>query len=376
MDSRAWSPPTTSPPLEPRAVDTLSGSRPSGTSSPSRGGALRPVLVALLLAWVLTLPSAARELQISFSPDAPTWRDEIVVTVSGPGPHCTPELTEPVITFNAGWRIDLDLFDLCTIGPPSDGPFSVSTVIAPLTPLTATVRVHDQSDGGNVSTAELVVHRGADLELTVHEPVSSAEPMRITLEGVGACPEVAVNTPEPGVVRLDYSGNCAILPPGEFRFTFDVEAGPLPPGDYEVQAFDVSNGTSPSPPVVTTRAKVWDATRCVPSDEAHCLEEGRFRVEAQWKDFQAREGDARTLPTTLDDTGLFWFFTPDNVELTVKVLAACPVNGSFWVFVASGSTVEYEIEVTDTKTGARRTYHNDLGQIPELIADTSAFACP
>jgi hypothetical protein len=344
--------------------------------SPSRGGLLRPVLVALLLACVFTLPSAARELQISFSPNAPTWRDEIVVTVSGPGPHCTPELTEPVITFNAGWKIDLDLIDLCTIGPPSDGPFSVSTAIEPQVPLTATVRVHDANDGGNVSSAELVVHRGADLELTVDEPVSSAEPMRITLEGVGACPEVAVNTPEPGVVRLDYNGNCAILAPGESRFTFDVEAGPLAPGDYEVQAFDVSGGLAPPPPVVTTRAKVWDATRCVPSDEAHCLENGRFRVEALFKDFQAREGEGRALPTTLDDTGLFWFFNPDNVELTVKVLAACEVNGNFWVFISSGSTVEYEVVVTDTKTGARQTYDNDLGQVHELIADTSAFACP
>ena len=332
--------------------------------------------MALLLAWVFTLPSAARELQISFSPNAPTWRDEIVVTVSGPGPHCTPELDDPVISFAGGWHIDIDLVDLCTIGPPSDGPFSVSTVIEPLTPLTATVRVHDLADGGDTSTSQLVVHRGADLELTVHEPVSSAEPMQITLEGVGACPEVAVSTPQPGVVRLDYSGNCAILPPGEFRFTFDVEAGPLPPGDYEIQAFDISNGTSPPPPVVTTRAKVRDATRCVPSDEAHCLEQGRFRVEAHWTDFQAREGEAKTLPTTLDDTGLFWFFSPDNVELTVKVLAGCDLTGKFWVFISSGSTVEYEVVVTDTKTGQTKTYDNALGQVPELIADTSAFACP
>ena len=140
--------------------------------------------------------------------------------------------------------------------------------------------------------------------------------------------------------------------------------------------FDLSVGEG-TPPVVTTQTTVWDAARCVPSDEAHCLERGRFRVVAHWRDFQSREGDARTLPTTLDDTGLFWFFNEDNVELTVKVLNGCDVTGNFWVFISSGSTVEYEIEVTDTKTGARRTYDNDLGEIPELIADTSAFAtCP
>ncbi len=59
------------------------------------------------------------------------------------------------------------------------------------------------------------------------------------------------------------------------------------------------------------------------------------------------------------------------------MLDACGVNGRFWVFVSSGSTVEYEVVVTDTATGQQRTYDNDLGEIPELIADTSAFAtCP
>jgi hypothetical protein len=53
--------------------------------------------IAILLCLVLTLPSAARDLQISFSPDAPTGRDEVVLIVSGPGRHCTPQLDERVI---------------------------------------------------------------------------------------------------------------------------------------------------------------------------------------------------------------------------------------------------------------------------------------
>jgi hypothetical protein len=179
-----------------------------------------------------------------------------------------------------------------------------------------------------------------------------------------------------GVVRIEYDGSCAILPPDEFRFTLPLEAGPLAPGVYEIQVFDRTGGLDP-PPVVTTDVLVWDAARCVPSAMSHCLERGRFRVEARFRDFRGRAGDAMAPATVFDDTGLFWFFSPDNVELTVKVLDGCGANGHFWVFVSSGSTVEYDVEVTDTATGRSMVYGNELGELPELIADTRAFAaCP
>jgi hypothetical protein len=283
-----------------------------------------------------------------------------------------------VISFDGGWRVDIDLIDPCTIGPPADGLFSVATTIPPQPVRMETVRVHDLVDGGDLSTAPLTIHRGADLEVTAIEPASSAQPFRFEIEGVGACPTAEVSLPAPFVVRATYEGNCAILPPGEIRFTLPLQTGPLPPGEYELQVLDFTRAPSIElPEVVTKRVKVWNAARCVPSATAHCLEGGRFRVTAHFKDFQSRTGDGAALPTTLDDTGLFWFFTPDNVELTIKVLNACEVNSRFWVFVSSGSTVEYEVVVTDTATGQQRTYDNDLGQIPELIADTSAFAtCP
>jgi hypothetical protein len=331
--------------------------------------------VAVLVGAAHSLPSAAQDLQISFSPDAPTWRDTIVVTVKGNGAHCTPQLEEPVVSFNAGWRIDIDLVDPCLIGPPADGNFMVSTTIPPLSPREALVAVHDHgfTMSGDVSTAELTIHPGADLEVTAIEPAASDRPLRFEIEGVGACPAAVVSQPKPGVVRAVYEGNCLILPPGEHRFTLPFEVGPLAPGDYEIQVIDHSNGIE-LPPVVTTRVKVWDASLCVPDAQTHCLEDGRFRVVGVFRDFQSRIGNAKTLPTALDDTGLFWFFLPENVELTVKVLRGCEVNGFFWVFVSSGSTVEYELEVTDTRTGQRREYGNALGAIPSLIADTDAFA--
>jgi hypothetical protein len=54
--------------------------------------------------------------------------------------------------------------------------------------------------------------------------------------------------------------------------------------------------------------------------------------------------------------GYFWFFDPANVELTVKVLDGRPVNGHFWVFVASMTDLGFTLAVNDAITNISRTY--------------------
>ena len=46
---------------------------------------------------------------------------------------------------------------------------------------------------------------------------------------------------------------------------------------------------------------------------------GRFEVRVAWEGPGGGRGVGRPMPLT-DDTGYFWFFAPDNVELMVKVL--------------------------------------------------------
>jgi uncharacterized metal-binding protein len=75
--------------------------------------------------------------------------------------------------------------------------------------------------------------------------------------------------------------------------------------------------------------------------------------------------------------GAFWFFSPDNPEILVKVLDGCSFNGAKWFFASAGTNVGFTVTLTDTATGAQRVYTNpDLN--PALpIQDTSAFAtCP
>jgi len=72
------------------------------------------------------------------------------------------------------------------------------------------------------------------------------------------------------------------------------------------------------------------------------------------------------------ESGSFWFFGPDNLELTVKVLDGRPLNGKFWVFFGALSDVEYTVTVTDTTTNAVRSYRNAPGTLCGQ-ADTAAF---
>ncbi|MES1241546.1 MAG: hypothetical protein ABUT39_07995 [Acidobacteriota bacterium] len=106
------------------------------------------------------------------------------------------------------------------------------------------------------------------------------------------------------------------------------------------------------------------------------LHGGRFKVEAAFRDPHTRAlAPAEPRPLT-DDTGLFWFFDNANLELVVKTIDGCEVNGHFWVFAAGLTDVEAEISVTDTVTGAWKTYRNPPKTAFLPIQDTRAFACP
>jgi hypothetical protein len=120
------------------------------------------------------------------------------------------------------------------------------------------------------------------------------------------------------------------------------------------------------------------AGRCIPSSSRLCLNDGRFAVEASWREFGNRVGPARAQPLASVDSGLMWFFQPDNLELLVKVLDNCGgKTNRFWVFAAATTNVEYTLHVTDIESGQVRTYFNPLGTRSPAITDTNAFdTCP
>ena len=73
--------------------------------------------------------------------------------------------------------------------------------------------------------------------------------------------------------------------------------------------------------------------------------------------------------------GYFWFFDPDNVEVTIKVLDGRPVNGHVWVFITGMSNLGYTITLEAAESfpsGLSKTYVNPPGgQL--LVIDVSTF---
>ncbi len=123
---------------------------------------------------------------------------------------------------------------------------------------------------------------------------------------------------------------------------------------------------------------------CLPGESTFCLgEDGRFQVDVTWRDFAGGTGGGReaSLPRAglakSDDSGLFYFFSPENWELLVKVLDGCAINDRFWVFAAATTDVEYRLRVTDTESGRAREYDNLQGVAAPAVTDNRAFAtCP
>jgi len=103
---------------------------------------------------------------------------------------------------------------------------------------------------------------------------------------------------------------------------------------------------------------------------------GRFEAEVTWSDFIGRTGPGWVASPATDGSALFWFFSPDNWELMVKVLDGCVLNDRFWVFHAGTTNVGYTLTVTDTVTGKVRRYENPLGRIAPAVTDIDAFECP
>jgi hypothetical protein len=87
------------------------------------------------------------------------------------------------------------------------------------------------------------------------------------------------------------------------------------------------------------------------------LGNGRFLVAADWETSQGDKGQGHAVGLTAD-SGYFWFFDDDNVELVVKVLDGCAVNQRRWVFAGGLTNVRVTLTVHDTLGFYEKTYVN------------------
>lgn len=118
------------------------------------------------------------------------------------------------------------------------------------------------------------------------------------------------------------------------------------------------------------------ASACTADSTHLCLDGDRFEVSVQWTDYNTGvTHDGYVVPYS-DETGFFYFFSKEDIELTVKVHDACPSFGHYWVFLSGSTNVGLTLTVTDTKTNQTKQYTNPPKVLLQPITDFSTFGCP
>jgi hypothetical protein len=167
-----------------------------------------------------------------------------------------------------------------------------------------------------------------------------------------------------GLIVADNGTNLYITGAYDPRWNNDVlnpAFASLRASDFEVVQLGWQPSSAPGSP-------------CVPGDTRLCLNGGRFQVEAQWT-ANGQNGSGHAVAMT-SDTGYFWFFADTNVEVVIKALNACGFNQRYWVYAGGLTNVRVHLTVTDTRTGAVKTYDNPRGTAFQPVQDSNAFVCP
>ncbi len=107
---------------------------------------------------------------------------------------------------------------------------------------------------------------------------------------------------------------------------------------------------------ISDKCGVPESMSPLAGETALFLQGCRFYATAHWRDpATGQQGEGVGVRLT-KDSGVFWFFEPSNVELTVKLLDGGEHNGHWWVFWSHMTSLEVWLEVTDASTGARIRY--------------------
>ena len=95
-------------------------------------------------------------------------------------------------------------------------------------------------------------------------------------------------------------------------------------------------------------------------DDALCLYD-RFEVRVRFS--VAGTDDTAQPIRSGGPSGAFWFFSPSNVEVAVKILDGRAINGHYWFYSGALTDLPYLIEVLDRTTETTTTFSNDRGDL-------------
>ncbi|HLX07860.1 MAG TPA: hypothetical protein VKY89_08355 [Thermoanaerobaculia bacterium] len=231
----------------------------------------------------------------------------------------------------------------------ADGPSGIPGTLLASVPATATAV--PASNGGTVSTQFYSVSIGSALTLPATRTIYAGVQFDGTQQFF-----VGIDTSATTALRPAYVSN-------DGGTTWLTETSQDPNQNAPYRAFGIR--------IVPTLAQ----TNCVPTTTAMCLQGNRFQVQATFQAPGSATGQAQTVPLTTD-SGYLWFFESTNIEAVVKVIDACALNQHFWVFAGGLTNVHTSITVTDTQTGASKTYMNPQNTAFQPLQDTSALPCP
>jgi hypothetical protein len=102
----------------------------------------------------------------------------------------------------------------------------------------------------------------------------------------------------------------------------------------------------------------------------------QFHLSVQLTDPRAGPPRQASAHQSMPGAGYFWFFDPENVEVTAKMVDGRPLNGHLWVFLTGMSNLGYSVTVRGEgcfpAPCRSKTYVNPPGQRLNVI-DVSTF---
>ena len=182
---------------------------------------------------------------------------------------------------------------------------------------------------------------------------------------------------EPGTPRVDRVARRIVLPvsinftcdpPIGRNFSETFSLGPLDAGIWTLEA--VFNEQQPAAAIRTVDVEL--------SGQFLELHGVLFSVAVEWSTPDGvLKGDAFSVPTS-DEGGYFWFFSPTNPEVYIKIVDGTPINGRWWIFISSNTNLEFKVHVGYLKLFEpplviSQTYVSPAGANKNFI-DTTFFA--
>lgn len=169
---------------------------------------------------------------------------------------------------------------------------------------------------------------------------------------------------------------------GEVRLFENALGEPFPPVQ-QIDLFSTCSAPVPLPKAGVTPGRVREGhlgdspgDSCAPDASTLCFDSGRFRVRSEWHDFAGASGTGMA-EYLGEESGYFWFFDPESVEVAVKWIDGCDFNDRYWIYASGLTNVAVDLTVEDTLNHRTWTRETRLGEAFPAFLDASAFAtCP